>query len=160
MFTEDPLSNLKDIHLPPSISDWPPAPGWFFLAFLVGLTILLFSVWIWRIYINKKPKIEALKILKYIKNQYYKNNDKLKTLRELSHLIRRISLTYYKKEIIVSIHGDEWLKFLDKTGKTTEFTKGKGSILGLEIYKKNPKVEMEILFAIVKRWINKTPNNY
>jgi len=159
MSPENPLSNLKDIHLPPAISDWPPAPGWWIFAFIVFIAILLFGIWIWRRNKNKKPKIEALKILKIIQNQYYKKDDQLKTLRKLSHLIRRISLTFYKKEVVASIHGYEWLEFLDKTGETTEFTKGAGSILGIEIYKKKPKVDMDSLFPIVKKWIEKTPSN-
>ena len=159
MSTENPLSNLKDIHLPPGISDWPPAPGWWVFAFLFFITILAFSIWVWLRYKNKKPKIEALKILKNIQNQYYEKNNQLKTLKELSYLIRRISLTFYKKEVVASIHGYEWLKFLDKTGETDEFTKGEGIIFGTEIYKKNPKVDMDYLFPIVKKWIKKTHYN-
>ena len=96
-------------------------------------------------------------MLNNIQKKYYKNNDKLETFKELSNLIRRISLTFYKKEVVASIHGDEWLKFLDEKGKTEEFTKGEGSILGIEIYKKNPKVNVDSLFPIVKSWIDKTP---
>jgi len=157
MHTDNPLSSLRDIHLPPAISDWPPAPGWWIFGFVALLFIFVFSTWIWHKYKNRKPKIEALKILKSIQKRYYETNDQLKTLSELSHLIRRTSLTFYKKEVFASIHGYEWLEFLDETGETSDFTKGEGSILGIEIYKKNPKLNIDSLFPIVKRWIDKTP---
>ena len=146
--------------MPPGISYWPPAPGWLIFAFILFLAILLVIIWIWRRFKKKRPKNEALKILKNIKKQYYKNNDQLKTLKALSHLIRRISLTYYKKEVVTSIHGNEWLKFLDETGNTNDFTKGEGKILGVEIYKLNPEFKIDSLFPIVKRWIEKTQYNY
>jgi len=38
MSEENPLVNLKDIHLPPPVSFWPPAPGWWILALLMITT--------------------------------------------------------------------------------------------------------------------------
>ena len=33
----DPLSALRDIHLPPEPGFWPPAPGWWILALILVL---------------------------------------------------------------------------------------------------------------------------
>ena len=40
---------LKDIHLPPEIGIWPPAPGWWVLLILV-LAVIGLSIWLWRRY--------------------------------------------------------------------------------------------------------------
>ncbi|MGB0669190.1 MAG: DUF4381 domain-containing protein [Porticoccaceae bacterium] len=41
----DPLAELRDIHLPDSVSAWPLAPGWWLLIFVAcaGLTALLIA---------------------------------------------------------------------------------------------------------------------
>ncbi len=33
--SEDPLAQLRDLHLPQAVADWPPALGWWLLAGLV-----------------------------------------------------------------------------------------------------------------------------
>ena len=43
MMQQDPLSQLRDIHLPQSGGFWPPAPGWWLLiAIAIALGILAF----------------------------------------------------------------------------------------------------------------------
>ena len=45
---QDPLSQLRDIHIPPPEGFWPPAPGWWFVLLLViGLAIAI-TVWLRR----------------------------------------------------------------------------------------------------------------
>lgn len=45
MNATDPLAELRDIHLPDSVSAWPLAPGWWLLIFVAcaGLTALLIA---------------------------------------------------------------------------------------------------------------------
>ena len=46
MSEENPLVNLKDIHLPPPVPFWPPAPGWWILALLLISTLFIGGVWL------------------------------------------------------------------------------------------------------------------
>jgi hypothetical protein len=51
-----------------------------------------------------------------------------------------------------TLFGERWLEFLDKTGKTTNFTQSDGRYL-LNIYQ-NSKIEnSDNFFAIVKQWL-------
>lgn len=47
---EDPLAALRDIHLPPDVPIFPLAPGWYMLAGLVVLVLVILAVreWRWR----------------------------------------------------------------------------------------------------------------
>ncbi|HAU18090.1 MAG TPA: DUF4381 domain-containing protein, partial [Marinobacter adhaerens] len=45
MNPQDPLSQLRDIHLPETGGLWPPAPGWWVLAILL-IAVLAALVWL------------------------------------------------------------------------------------------------------------------
>lgn len=159
MPVENPLLKLKDIHLPPPVSYWPPAPGWWILAFLFILVLIFGGLWMLRRYNRRKPKIEALKMLKELQIQFEKAQDELASLRSLSQLLRRSALTFYANEPVASLHGTAWLEFLDKKGKTKEFTQGAGKVLGTELYQQKAKLEIDALFPLVKKWIS-SPQHY
>ena len=155
MNTINPLANLKDIHLPPAISWWPPAPGWWILGIIIFSIFIFIIIILYRIYKRRMPKVEALRILKNLQRQSSKNNNELKKLRELSQLLRRTALSIYSQEEVASLQGTEWLEFLDKTGQTNVFTKGHGKIFGEDIFKLNPKFDLEDLFLVVSKWLKK-----
>ena len=155
MNTINPLENLKDIHLPSAISWWPPAPGWWILGIIILSIFIFIIIVLYRIYKRRIPKVEALRILKNLRRQSDKNNNELKKLRELSQLLRRTALSIYTQEEVASLHGTEWLEFLDKTGQTNDFTEGHGKIFGEDIFKLKPKFDLEALFLVVSKWLNK-----
>ena len=154
MSVENPLANLKDIHLPPPVSLWPPAPGWWILAVLLILFFFISAVWIFRQHKKRKPKTEALRILKDLQILYQSSKDEVVSLRNLSNLLRRTALTFYDNNEVASLQGSSWLEFLDKTGKTKEFTKGAGKVLGNEVFQQKVNPDMDALFPLVKKWIS------
>ena len=153
MSIENPLVNLKDIHLPPPVSFWPPAPGWWILALLLILFIFIGGVWLYRKYKKRKPRTEALRILKDLEILYRNSQDEVVSLRNLSNLLRRSALTFYDKDAVASLQGSSWLEFLDKTGKTKEFSQGAGKVLGYEVFQQKVNPDMNALFLLVKKWI-------
>jgi len=106
-----------------------------------------------RLFERRKPKTEALRLLKNLQNQQHNPEESLGILRDLSQLLRRVALTFCVDENVASLHGSEWLEFLDRTGKTTEFTQGAGQVFGKELYQQNPEIEIDVLFPMVKKWI-------
>ena len=77
MPVENPLINLKDIRLPPPVSFWPPAPGWWISVVLILLISVFFGRWLWRRFESRKPKMEALRLLKDLQSQHKKTNEGL-----------------------------------------------------------------------------------
>ena len=154
MSVENTLVNLKDIHLPPPVSFWPPAPGWWILAVLLISSLFIGSVWFYRQHKKRKPKTEALRILKDLQILYQNSKDEVVSLRNLSNLLRRTALTFYDNDEVASLQGSSWLEFLDKTGKTKEFSQGAGKVLGNEVFQQKVNPDMNALFPLVKKWIS------
>ena len=153
MPVENSLNKLKDIHLPPDVSIWPPAPGWWILAVVLLLIFVYLGKWIRQSFARRKPKTEAIRLLKNLQNRQNNTEDALVILRDLSQLLRRAALTFCANENVASLHGLAWLEFLDRTGKTTEFTQGAGHVFGKELYQQNPEIEIDVLFPLVNKWI-------
>ena len=158
MSVENPLVNLKDIHLPPPVSFWPPAPGWWILSVLLISSLFIGSVWFYRQHKKRKPKIEALRILRDLQILYLNSQDEVASLRSLSNLLRRTALTFYDNDSVASLQGSSWLEFLDKTGKTKEFSQGAGKILGNEVFQQKVNPDLNALFPLVEKWISSSRN--
>ena len=108
------LSNLRDLALPPDVSLWPPAPGWWIVAAaaLAAATIL-----------------SAAAVARYRRNAY--RREALRQLDTvdpggLSTVLKRTALAAWPREQVAALTGSAWLAFLDRTGRTTAFTDGAG----------------------------------
>jgi len=109
----DPLANLKDIHLPPEPSWWPPAPGWWLVAGL-GLVLLIFlGLYLQRRRKSQRPVRLALRELAEIKTTGLENAAaKRLFLEKLTILLRRFCLIWFPNEKIAELAGNRWLEFL------------------------------------------------
>jgi hypothetical protein len=103
---------------------------------------------------KRKPKTEALRILKDLQILYQNSKDEVVSLRNLSNLLRRTALTFYDNDAVASLQGSSWLEFLDKTGKTKEFSQGAGKVFGNEVFQQKVNPDMNVLFPLVKKWIS------
>jgi uncharacterized protein DUF4381 len=108
------LSNLRDLALPPEVSLWPPAPGWWIVAAagIASATILSIAA-----------------IARHRRNAYRRE-----ALRQLdtvdpagiSTLLKRTALAAWPRDRVAALTGTAWLDFLDRSGRTTDFTNGAG----------------------------------
>ncbi len=158
---------IRDIHLPDSISWWPPAPGWWVLLAIVLLLALLLTWWIrkkQKAYNNSIPK--ALYVLDKIKNN--KNLSDSDIIRQLSSLLRRVAMSVHGRRQVAGLTGNDWLGFLDRQMITkkndkqaTIFRQGIGQVFREQPYSKKTQYEREQLIQLVHRWISaqeaKTP---
>lgn len=143
---------LKDIHIPADISWFPPAIGWWILALLIPLLIVL-SIWIYKRLTRKTALKTAHKLLAEL--QQNKLQDKLIMICELSALLRRVAISIATREKVAGLIGRQWLEFLDSTVKGEPFTKGVGQLLADAPYRKMPVTDPELsqLIALCEDWL-------
>ena len=80
----DPLAQLRDIHLPPPISWWPLAPGWWILIFAGIFAFIYITRTLIQRYRSNLYRRQALKKLSLIiLNSQKRNTEKLALIMEL-----------------------------------------------------------------------------
>ncbi len=152
---------LHDIHLPGSASFWPPALGWWLLlAILFFLTIWLFLKNQKRKKIQQKKKLVLKKLDVLIDN--IKKNATNESVAEVNTLLRQLALNTYPRADIASLTGVDWLKFLDVSGNTKEFTRGAGRVLIEAPYQANDlrNFNQDEFLSLIKKWVTKSAKKW
>lgn len=151
--THNALANLRDIHMPPSISLWPLAPGWYVLIIvcllLIGV-ISYFSLKVWR---RRQRRHSILTEMNQYCEQYAENPNH--ALEKISALLRRIALARFNRIEVAGLTGSYWLQFLDRTGNTDNFTQGVGQHLVAAPYQRHIDLDIKALQTLLHQWIKR-----
>ena len=109
----DPLANLRDIHLPETINNWPPAYGWWIVA-LLSITLLGFACYyLIKSYQQAAYRRSALSLFKDINADYRQHGNAKAWLNDITQLLKRTCLIAYPKTSFADLSGNEWLEYLD-----------------------------------------------
>ncbi|AUR52506.1 DUF4381 domain-containing protein [Aquella oligotrophica] len=147
----NPLAELKDVHLPAPVSIFPLATGWYIVIVLIFILVAVLIWWQLRRHKKKQQQQEIFSLLKQIKANAVTTSDE-KTIEECSILLKRVAVAKFPEQKPQLLFGKNWLQFLDKTGKTSEFTTGCGHYLG-EIYQKQQLEDKEAFFTLIEKWL-------
>jgi len=120
------LDNLRDIVLPPPVPWLPPAFGWRLVAAALAAAAL---VALWRAFARWRANAyrrEALRELAAIAARIQAGENPANAAAEISALMKRAALTAFPREAAAELTGRSWASFLDRTGRTKDFTEGPG----------------------------------
>lgn len=152
MANTDPLAQLKDIHLPTPIGWWPLAPGWYVVLALIVFIFIFIFYCIYKNHRNAKAKNYALILLMNYQKEYEKEQNTALTSARISELLRRVALAYYPRREVASLHGEDWLRFLNETGKGIDFNLVKEMLLDAP-FKTAQTMDLNPLFNTARLWI-------
>jgi hypothetical protein len=105
----NPLQDLKDIRTPALIENWPPAYGWWLLAFSFLVGVCLVTIWLVKVRKIRLAKRQALQALQLIEGS---NMD---CVSQLNQLLKRVAMTYFPHQNVQQMFGAQWTNFLIKT---------------------------------------------
>jgi len=148
---------LRDIHLPDPVSWWPPAPGWWLLALAASILTVLIFVRLRKPKRGRSTKANSRFRLEVLTKEYDEHQDQQRFLRELSSLLRRVSLSFYGRSEVASLTGEAWLRLLDRTLGTDAFRQGPGRILAIGPYQPSVTVDVPGLVGLCREWIEALP---
>jgi hypothetical protein len=142
MDNQQALQQLRDIHLPPPISGWPLAPGWYVLIVSVLLVIVGIIFWFYKQRIKARAKRHALRLLTHTT-----------THAAISALLKRVALAYYPRARVANLHGEAWIKFLNETARGVNFHEVQAALIDAP-YQINPKArDLAQLIRMARHWI-------
>ncbi|VFQ47503.1 DUF4381 domain-containing protein [Desulfoluna butyratoxydans] len=149
------LDNLHDI-IPFSPQPlWPPAPGWYVIAWILAAAaawLLITSALRWK---RNRYRREALAELALINRGSPPTGDELAPL---PVLVKRTALAAYGRQTVAALTGEPWLAFLDTSLSTTAFTQGTGRLLIRIPYQPKAPLdpaEAKNLIHLIETWIKK-----
>ena len=137
----NPLDQLKDIHLPEQIDQFPIAIGWWILLIII---IFISGYVIYRMVKYKK----AIRLIKpaNIEITALRNLEKANahSIATLSALLKRVCLIYFPHENIASLNGEACLNFLNQQAqKDTVFFSHKNiHTFSQTAYQANSKIDL------------------
>lgn len=145
------LSQLKDIHLPSDISNWPIAYGWWLLIIL-SIVICIASIYA-IIQYRKKTAVRnaAIKLLKHHYSQYQESKNQQYFLQKSNQVLKRFCLKAYPHA--ASLSGLAWTQFLESNSKKSFFNEDTANALSQGIYQKDCHYEPNDLFVACKNWL-------
>jgi hypothetical protein len=162
-----PIDNalpLADIHLPNSVSAWPPAIGWWLLVLLVIIFVIGIVLVIKKYRQKWGYRKAALALLKqqyqsHLATEHTPQESQQKTVAlGLLRILKRTAISAYPNLPISALHGQAWLDFLDQQTPKILFTE---STIAQWILTKqyqssaNTDIDLSQLYHACQYWIKK-----
>jgi hypothetical protein len=150
----DPLAQLRDIHLPETISWWPLAIGWWVVVAICLLCISLGAIYMLNHFFGRRYRRQALAQLKRLpdSNQHQR-------LVDLFSLLRQVASSAYPEQNFSSLSNREFIAFLQKTSPKALFVDLPNNWEQL-FYSKQPSITADFVNQLIQQgrlWIKQHP---
>jgi len=148
---------MRNIHLPPPVSFWPLAYGWYILMGMVLLSSTVLAYWLYKRWCRHRAKRSLLKRFDVIKGEH---TEAQPLIAELSVLLRRYALNTFPRKHVAGLTGPAWLKFLDNALNTKDFSQGVGQLLAQGPYQATAEwTQVDALIALMRRTVLALPRH-
>ena len=150
---------LRDIHLPDSLSWWPPAPGWWLLLIL-SLLLIGLAFWLYKRLSQPMLKKSAREELALITERYQSRGDRQALLQDLSSLLRRIGISYLGRQNRAGLTGEDWYRQLNQLGAQQVFSDRQIALLSVAPYQPSPELSDELIDELIQQtrhWLAALP---
>jgi hypothetical protein len=148
----DLLSQLRDIHTAPPVPWWPPAPGWWVLAFL--LMVLL--VWIGRrLLASYRVRQRRKQMLAWVDHLNATIDPQLQPqayLATLNRIFKLVALRAYPESHCAALAGSDWVDFLTEKMNKSPLADSL-NVLESGPYDPAPRFDPEVMSELTRYWI-------
>ena len=153
------LAQLADIHLPEPVSYWPPAIGWWVLA-AIALVLLII---LFRKFANSRRQQKicqyALAELQRCYDSYSHadpaniDQSKLDYVNQFNTVVRRVALVHYPHANAASLDGASWVDFIRQKGESSLMTDDIATALQYGRFQTKCDVDVDAMQSFGQQWI-------
>lgn len=150
------IAELKEIPSPPPVSWMPQTAGWWVIAAIALLGLLVFAFIRWRTWWRNRYRRAAKAELATLERAMGDPLTRKEALAAIPALVKRTVLTWAPRDAIAPMTGEVWLRYLDRTYPEGGFVRGPGRHLDALAYGKGEisNDEVAVLLAWLHRWID------
>ena len=152
MTFDELLLGLKDIQPPPEPGWWPLAFTWWILLLSLSTGIVIWLIKSKRKRANRLHTVAHTELQK-IRQQYGRDQNNSVLIQNLSRWLRQVAIAVYPEKGISAKTGRDWLKFLDESLGSAEFSEGEGKPFGDEVYRAQPQINADQLLNLCEQWL-------
>ena len=153
---QDPLQQLRDVHLPVDPAWWPPAIGWWVLA----IALVAALIWLVRQAVARHRAFAAVRSARL---QMERLGSAARTgeisqsqyAHQANELLKRLLVRAHRQHYMASLAGQRWLQTLDTLSDSDDFTNGPGKILGDGRFARNVDFDLEAVHKQLMRLLTR-----
>lgn len=106
------LAQLRDIHGAPEAPWWPPAPGWWLLAALLLVALVLLARYGLRRYRAQQRRQRLLHFIEWIESGVDPEQSPGQYLADLNRVFKLVALRAFPEAPCAQLSGERWVAFL------------------------------------------------
>ena len=109
------LDQLKGLHLPEQVSQWPLAAGWVIIALCLIAIVIFSSRFIYSQLKKNRYRRQAIEKLSVLFADYSRHNNDKELLVQVNGLLKAVAIKRYSSQQCAGLSGSQWLSFLERT---------------------------------------------
>jgi hypothetical protein len=157
---ENPLQQLRDVHLPLEPDWWPPAPGWWIVAICCTAALIYSGLFLWRAHKQRRPIRAANALLEDLLREHkLERLDALGYIHGANEILKRLLVVAFGVRHLAAASDEDWLFALDRITGSTDFSHGQGKILGSARFAPSASANIDALHKCIENVIANTHPN-
>ncbi|OUS40734.1 hypothetical protein A9R00_04515 [Oleispira antarctica] len=145
------ISQLKDIHLPNAINDWPISFGWWWLLTVIIMAIFIGCYAWYKEWKKSATKRAALTLLNHQYEHFKENGNAQVFLQQSNQILKRFCLEKHPQA--VSLSGPAWTNFLIRQSHKTFFDAELANAISQGIYQPHCQFDAQALHQACSSWL-------